>query len=275
MAHIQEANSRLWRPESTHELADSQKMFIDNIEQLEALFTELKNGVFKAGDASKLGGHSADYFAIAENLGCKIVTSEQLATPISECASYKDLFDQISENAVFIGYTWYPPSWFPVQIESNWHVMVHKNHNGAIYIRLTSSTISDHDFSAGLAYGTTWTGWRNNSDAVTLGGHGASEFMRIYQHYGVDGGGTNGSELDMDDIVQAGVHKFIGNFTAMKNIPTGFYGDASVMVIGDTVGVTQLVQAGASLCFRKNDWDGSFGDWNYTTSAPVVEATVE
>ena len=41
MAHIQKANSKLYRPESTHDKVDSQKMFIDNIEQMEKNFMAL------------------------------------------------------------------------------------------------------------------------------------------------------------------------------------------------------------------------------------------
>lgn len=36
MAHIQEEHSKLWHPQSTHETVDSQKMFVDNIVQMEA-----------------------------------------------------------------------------------------------------------------------------------------------------------------------------------------------------------------------------------------------
>lgn len=41
MAHIKETNSGLWMPQSTHEKVDSQKMFIDNIVQHEANYTDL------------------------------------------------------------------------------------------------------------------------------------------------------------------------------------------------------------------------------------------
>ena len=41
MAHIQKTNSKMWMPESTHEKIDSQKMFIDNIEQMERNFMYL------------------------------------------------------------------------------------------------------------------------------------------------------------------------------------------------------------------------------------------
>ena len=43
MAHIQEAQSKLWKPESTHERIDSEKMFIKNIEQHEANYKNFLN----------------------------------------------------------------------------------------------------------------------------------------------------------------------------------------------------------------------------------------
>lgn len=45
MAHVQGTNSKLWHPESTHEKIDPQKMFIDNVLQQEANFTELRDKV--------------------------------------------------------------------------------------------------------------------------------------------------------------------------------------------------------------------------------------
>ena len=41
MAHVKQKNSGLWVPQSTHEKIDSQKMFIENMEQHEANHTEL------------------------------------------------------------------------------------------------------------------------------------------------------------------------------------------------------------------------------------------
>lgn len=41
MAHIKQANSGLWSPESTHEKIDSQKMFVDNMKQHEANYVDL------------------------------------------------------------------------------------------------------------------------------------------------------------------------------------------------------------------------------------------
>lgn len=41
MAHVQKTNSKLWVPESTHEKIDSQKMFVENIEQMELNFIHL------------------------------------------------------------------------------------------------------------------------------------------------------------------------------------------------------------------------------------------
>lgn len=41
MAHIKGVNSGLWMPQSTHEQIDSQKMFVENMEQHEVNYTEL------------------------------------------------------------------------------------------------------------------------------------------------------------------------------------------------------------------------------------------
>lgn len=41
MAHVKGKNSGIWMPQSTHEKIDSQKMFVENMEQHEANYTEL------------------------------------------------------------------------------------------------------------------------------------------------------------------------------------------------------------------------------------------
>lgn len=41
MAHVKQTNSNLWVPQSTHEKIDSQKMFIENVEQHERNYTDL------------------------------------------------------------------------------------------------------------------------------------------------------------------------------------------------------------------------------------------
>ena len=55
MAHIKTQYSKLWHPESTHEKADSQKMFVENIEQHEKNYVELIKRVHtKVGSIDEL-----------------------------------------------------------------------------------------------------------------------------------------------------------------------------------------------------------------------------
>lgn len=111
-----------------------------------------------AANSEKLNGHGAEYFALAALLNYELYGNAKLTTPISECASYTDLFSQIPEKSVFIGSVWYPPSWFPSNLESNYRVFVCKQTNGIITIEV----IRDGGIAwvATYDYGTTWSGWK-------------------------------------------------------------------------------------------------------------------
>lgn len=86
-----------------------------------------------------------------------------------------------------------------------------------------------------------------------------------YYSYATDyNGGTNGSGLDFNELTQVGFHQMGGNFSDAKNAPKNFYGDNSVIVIGKSNRLSQMVVNGDTICFRNCAWNGSFSGWKYT-----------
>ena len=122
---------------------------------------------------------------------------------------------------------------------------------------------------------TTWNGkldataTAQNSEKlnnVPIGG-----FPRYYSYETTENGGTNGSGIDFNKLTQVGFHLMPGNFSGAANKPNGFYGDSSVIVTGNTACLTQIVVIENTICFRKNSWNGDFGEWNYGSNADTLD----
>lgn len=99
------------------------------------------------------------YSANASRLKYAVLDETYLTTEIKNCTTYTDLFSQLPDRCLFLGHTWYAPSWFPNTYETNWHVKVEKYDGASIWIEVYSDAKTEWNYKAGLAYGNTWSGW--------------------------------------------------------------------------------------------------------------------
>ena len=175
-----------------------------------------------ATNSEKLNGHGAEYFALAELLNYELYGNDKLSTPIKDCASYTDLFSQIPEKSVFIGSTWYPPSWFPNTVESNYRVFVCKQTNGIIFIEVIRD--GGKAWIATYDYGTTWSGWKKITLDTDL-----SEYLPLAGGVLTGGLGVSGSLVAYATLYANGdVSDDYGGLMLMKKANIANIGDVLI-----------------------------------------------
>lgn len=154
MAHIQEPNSKLWHPQSTHEKVDSEKMFVLNIEQLEALFTAFIDGTLKVGNSAKLDGKGADEYVLVEGIS--------LSTSILDYALTLDegeFFIRLSGSS-------YSGNDLPDNNYAFGSAKIYKRGAGAITVSLLGSySATLRRITSNYYNGLQWSGW--NDEVIT------------------------------------------------------------------------------------------------------------
>ncbi len=108
-------------------------------------------------------------------------------------------------------------------------------------------------------------------NADKLDGLDSGSFPRYYTHATDYNGGVNGNKVDFNNLTQVGFHLMAGNFSESPNRPNGFYGDSTVIVTGNSACLTQIVTVNNVICFRKNAWNGDFGEWQYGGNADTLD----
>lgn len=145
MAHIQEALSKLWKPESTHDRIDSEKMFIKNIEQHEANYQNFLNHA----DTHNIKTYTA-LSQIGLTMGNETIDSIVAALPNN---SKLQLLIGVSNNADI-----YPSGYGTL--------FVYKAGSNRISFEFYHSTDLKRWF--GVHDGTKWSGWNGSTDYVPV-----------------------------------------------------------------------------------------------------------